>query len=116
MRCTDIQIHAKIPVSTSSNDDNAGSVPCFRDGNGYVYQIDAIKNACEESCAGIPIIRYKDDGQAETIGIAQTVKWNQDGFIEVDGTLRFGGTSENVIFDAVNNVASMTIVAIGLGS
>lgn len=116
MRCADIQIHAKIPVPTNSDGDHIYRTPCFRDGNGYVYKIEAVKDACEESCAGIPIIRYKDDGQAETIGVAQTVKWNRDGFIELDGVLRFGGTSENVIFDAVKNVAAMTIVAIGLGS
>ena len=116
MRCAGIQIHVKIPVLTNSDGDNIDRMPCFRDGNGVVYQIEAVKDACEETDQWLPIIRYKDNGRAETIGVARSVKWNPAGFIEVDGVLRFGGTSENVIFDAVNNVASMTIVAIGLGS
>lgn len=114
MRCTDIQIYAKIPVPINSNDDNACSVPCFRDGNGYVYQIDAIKNACEESDTGIPIIRHKDDGQAEMVGVVKTVKWNPEGFIEVDGSLQFGGTSEWVVFDDNKNVEFMAIRSIDL--
>ena len=91
-------------------------MPCFRDGNGVVYQIEAVKDACEEADQWLPIIRYKDNGQAETIGVARSVKWNPEGFIEVDGVLRFGGTSEEIIFDTVKNVTSMTIEAIGLGT
>ena len=116
MICVGIQIHAKIPVPTNSDGDNIYKMPCFRDENGVVYQIEAIKDACEESEPWLPIIRYKDDGQAETIGVARTVKWNPEGFIEVDGVLRFGGTSEEIIFDTVKNVTDMTIEAIGLGT
>ena len=116
MRCAGIQIHAKIPVLTNSDGDNIYKMPCFRDGNGVVYQIEAVKDACEETDQWLPIIRYKDNGQAETIGVARSVKWNPAGFIEVDGVLRFGGTSEEIIFDTVKNVTDMTIEAIGLGA
>ena len=116
MRCADIQIHVKIPVPTNSDGDNIDRMPCFRDGNGVVYQIEAVKDACEEMDQWLPIIRYKDNGRAETIGVARSVKWNPEGFIEVDGVLRFGGTSEEIIFDTVKNVTSMTIEAIGIGT
>lgn len=114
MRCTEVQIHAKIPVPTNSDGNNIYTVPCFRDGNNVVYQIEAIKDACDEAGC-LPIIRYKDDGSSEVIGIANSIQWNQDGFIEVDGVLRFGGTSEEIIFDSVKDVVSMTIESIGLG-
>lgn len=114
MRCADIQIHAKIPIPTNSDGDNTYRTPCFRDGNGYVYQIEAVKDACGETDQWIPIIRYKDNGQADTIGVARSVKWNQDGFIEVDGVLLFGGTSEWVVFDDDKNVEFMAIRSIGL--
>ena len=108
MRCAGIKIHAKIPVPTNSDGNNIYTVPCFRDCNDVVYQIDAIRDACDEA-GSIPIIRYKDDGSSEVIGIAHSIQWNQDGFIEVDGILWFGGTSEEIIFDSVKDAISMTI-------
>ena len=114
MRCAGIQIHAKIPVPTNSDGDNIYRMPCFRDGNGVVYQIEAVKDACEASKSGLPIIRHKGDGPAETIGFADTVMWNPDGFIEVDGVLLFGGTSEWVVFNDDKNVEFMAMRFIGL--
>ena len=116
MRCAGIQIHARIPVPTNSEGDNIYKMPCFKDENGVVYQIEAVRDACEEADAEIPIIRYKDDGQPEVIGVAYSIQWNPDGFIELDGLLHFGGTSEEIIFDTAENVTSMTIESIGLGT
>jgi len=115
LRCTGVPIHMKIPVPTNSDGDNIYAAPCFRDGNDVVYQIEAVKDACDDA-ENLPIIRYRDDGSSEVIGVARSIKWNQMGFIEVDGILRFGGTSEEIIFDSVKNVISMTIEAIGLGT
>ena len=50
------------------------------------------------------------------IGVVSSVAWNPEGFIEVDGVIQFGGTSEDIIFDTVKNVTSMTIESIGLGT
>lgn len=116
MRCTGIQIHARIPVPVNSEGDNVYGMACFRDENGMTYQIEAIRDACEEADAEMPIIRYRDDGQSEVIGVVNSVVWNPEGFIEVDGVIQFGGTSEDIIFDTVKNVTSMTIESIGLGT
>lgn len=51
-----------------------------------------------------------------TVGVAHSIQWNPDGFVEVDGVLRFGGTSEEIIFDTVKNVTSMSIEAVGIGT
>jgi hypothetical protein len=114
MMSANMRIHVKIPAPISSGGDNTCRVPYFRDGNGVVYQINAIEDACEASKSGLPIIRHQGDGQAETIGFADTVMWNPEGFIEVDGSLQFGGTSEWVVFDGDKNVEFMTIRSIGL--
>ena len=116
MRCTGIQIHARIPVPVNSEGDNVYGMACFRDENGMTYQIEGIRDACEEADAEMTIIRYRDDGQSEVIGVVNSVVWNPEGFIEVDGVIQFGGTSEDIIFDTVKNVTSMTIESIGLGT
>lgn len=114
MRCEGIQINAKIPVEANQADKRYAVFPLFRDGNDVIYEIEAIKNACKDT-KDIPIIRYKEDGSSEAIGVAHSVSWNPTGFIEVDGVLWFGGTSEDVVFDSCHNVVSMNIEAIGLG-
>ena len=49
------------------------------------------------------------------MGVAQSIKWNPHGFIEVDGLLLFGGTSENIEFGNDDNVVSMELSAVGIG-
>lgn len=115
MRCVGIEIHVKMPVPVNYTGDVCGQKPLFRDANGVVYQIGAIQDACKKAL-DIPIIRYQPDGKTDVIGVARSVEWNPDGFIDVDGFLWFGGTSDDVIFDDRKNVTEMIITEIGLGT
>ena len=115
MRCSNIEINAKIPIPTVFGCNSANIArPLYYDGNGNAYAISAVKSACEEA-GNIPIIRYDDNGNTRIIGIAKTIQWNPDGYIEVAGTFRYGGTSEEVILNYNKEVVSMTIQSIGLG-
>lgn len=50
MRCSDIKIHAEIPVLTNSNGTNPYfETPSFKDKNPVVYELSAIKDACQEA-------------------------------------------------------------------
>ena len=115
MRSSEIQIHAKIPVPTDGNKYNANAVPRFHDKNGVVYQIKAIQDACDKA-QNLPIIQRGDNGKEDIVGMAHSIKWNPDGFIEIDGVLRLGGTSESVTFGSDGDIFSMEITAIGLGT
>lgn len=116
MRCMCAEIHVKIPVPVNYAGDSCDQKLRFRDANGVVYQIGAIQDACEKA-SDIPIIRYQPDGNPDVIGVARSVEWNPDGFIDVDGLLWFGGTSESgVVFDNRKNVTKMIITEIGLGT
>lgn len=88
MRCGNIRIHVEIPVYSDKND-------CFCDNNHVSYSIPAIRKACETT-SSLPIIHYDGQGTEKVVGVAQSIKWNPHGFIEVDGQLFFGGTSETV--------------------
>lgn len=116
MTCMCVEIHVKIPVSWNYTGGPCDQKPRFRDANGFVYQIGAIQDACKKAF-DIPIIRYQPDGSEDIIGVARSVEWNPEGFIEVDGLLMFGGTSESdVVFDDRKNVTKMIITEIGLGT
>ena len=115
MRCVGIEIHVKMPVPGNYTGGFCDQKPRFRDANGVVYQIGAIQDACEK-VSDIPIVRIQPDGKTDVIGVARSVEWNPDGFIDVDGFLWFGGTSDNVIFDDRENVTKMIITEIGLGT
>ncbi len=115
MRCMCVEIHVKIPVSWNYTGGPCDQKPRFRDANGFVYQIGAIQDACKKAL-DIPIVRIQPDGKTDVIGVARSVEWNPDGFIDVDGFLWFGGTSDNVIFDDRENVTEMIIAEIGLGT
>lgn len=114
MRCSNIQIHARIPIPVNSDGTGVAVVPSFRDLNGVVYAIDAVKNACGDADT-VPIIRYRDDGEPEPVGVARSVQWDPQGFIEIDGVLFVGGTAEDVIVTSSGDVVSMDIESIGLG-
>lgn len=99
MRCGNIRIHVEIPVYADKNN-------CFA--------MITIREACE-TASNLPIIQYDEQGTEKVVGVAQSIKWNPHGFIEVDGLLLFGGTSENVEFGNDDNVVSMELSAVGIG-
>lgn len=105
MRCGNIRIHVEIPVYADKNN-------CFCDDNHVSYSIPAIREACE-TASNLPIIQYDEQGTEKAVGVAQSIKWNPHGFIEVDGLLLFGGTSENVEFGNDDNVVSMELNSVG---
>lgn len=105
MRCGNIRIHVEIPVYADKNN-------CFCDDNHVSYSIPAIHKACE-TASNLPIIQYDEQGTEKVVGVAQSIKWNPHGFIEVDGLLFFGGTSESVEFWNDDNVVSMELNSVG---
>ena len=113
MRCTPVEFHARFPISENYDSGNCDHGPRFRDLNGVVYTIDAIKNSCKEN-TNVPVIQFQADGTPKTIGIVKSIKWDPEGFVEVNGVLRFGGTCEDVILDKTEIVIGMTITEIGL--
>ena len=108
MRCANIRIHADIPVV-----EEAGYLR-FHDHNNVVYSIEAIQKACEKA-SNLPIIKYDERGVEQVVGVAQSIKWNPNGFIEIDGMMLFGGTTEFVKLGNDNCVVSMEFSAVGLG-
>ena len=114
MRCTNIRIHAEIPVLVGTNDSAFASGSTFCDGNGVVYSVEAVRKSCE-NIGNLPIIQYDEHGVKKVVGIAQSIRWNPHGFIEVDGLLLFGGTNETVEFGKDDFVISMELSAVGLG-
>ncbi len=101
MRCKNIDITYSIPVPINEPD-----------GNGNMYTEEAIIKACEKS-EGQPIIQYNSEGKEVPIGIARTVKYS-NGFIWVEGTIWYGGTSESVLFDQQKQITDIKIVSFGL--
>lgn len=101
MRCGNIRIHVEIPVYADKNN-------CFCDDNHVSYSIPAIRKACE-TASNLPIIQYDEQGTEKVVGVAQSIKWNPHGFIEVDGQLLFGGTNETVELGRDDCVVSMEL-------
>lgn len=112
MRCTNIRIHAEIPVLVGTDDGAFASGSTFCDGNGVVYSAETVRKSCE-NIGNLPIIQYDEHGVEKVVGIAQSIRWNPHGFIEVDGLLSFGGTSENVKFGNDDKVVSMELNSVG---
>ena len=115
MRCTPVEFHARFPVFENYDRGGFDHCPCFRDWNGVVYTIDAIKNSCKGD-TNVPVLQFQADGTSKTIGIVKSIKWDPEGFVEINGFLLFGGTCEDVIFDKTETVTEMTITEIGLGT
>lgn len=105
MRCGNIRIHVEIPVYADKNH-------CFCDDNHVSYSIPAIRKACE-TASNLPIIQYDEQGTEKVVGVAQSIKWNPHGFIEVDGQLLFGGTNETVELGKDDCVVSMELSTVG---
>lgn len=104
MRINNVKVTMEIPVNFNQPDKN-----------GYVYTKEsweeAVKNAVDT-----PIEIIHDDGTRTVVGVAQDVNLVKDGeqdIILVSGMLRYGGTSEEVIYtkDVITNV---TLNGIGI--
>ena len=93
---------------------NKFSVELRDDDNHVSYSIPAIRKACE-TASNLPIIQYDEQGTEKVVGVAQSIKWNPHGFIEVDGQLLFGGTNETVELGRDDCVVSMELSTVGLG-
>lgn len=104
MRCKNIRIHAEIPVEIANG--------VFEDGNKGKYSEEAIRKACEKA-DGLPILQFDRDGNPLVIGIAEHVKWNPKGFVEVEGLL-FAGETEEVVDGNENVVREMEIESFGV--
>ena len=113
MRCEPIDIHAKMPVPINSDGTGICKIPCYKDANGVVYEIEAVKSACA-AAEDLPIVRYDDNGKTVVIGAVKSIRY-ENGNVEVEGTLFGGGTSEDVIFSSTKNVVEMSIKSVGLG-
>lgn len=113
MRCESIDIRAKMPVPVNSDGTGICKIPCFQDANGTVYEIEAVKLACEEA-KDLPIIRYDNCGNAIIIGVTSSIRY-KDGYVEVEGTLFGGGTSEEIIVSSTQDIVEMSIERVGLG-
>lgn len=116
MRCENIRVRMEIPVKVNSEGTNpCFATACFKDGNGVVYELQAIKDACTEADAkNIPIIQYNDGGEPVIIGIVDAIRYNESGFIELDGVIKFGGTSEEIVFSSTKDVVEMTLESVGV--
>ena len=106
MRCKNIKIHAVIPVEIEGG--------IFTDENKVKYSEEAIRKACEKADSQ-PILQFDRDGKPRVIGISEHVQWNPKGFVEVDGSLFFGGTDDVVNWNE-NVVAEMKIQTFGATS
>lgn len=113
MRSTEIGITLRIPVPINSDGTGICKMDCFRDDNGIVYEIEAIKDACDDA-ENIPIIQYDENGQQKVIGVADKLVY-EDGCMIVAGRIFAGGTNEDVIFTSSKDVTSMEINSIGFG-
>lgn len=100
MRCDMIGVTYKIPVPVN--------VP---DGNGILYTVDAVKNACLET-GGHPITQINIDGSDTVLGYTTQERYD-NGFIYVDGYLWHGGTTESVEYED-GKVVSMKIESLSI--
>ncbi len=113
MRSTEIGITLRIPVPVNSCGTGICKTDCFKDDNGIVYEIEAIKDACD-GLVNVPIIQYDENGQQKVVGIADKLEY-EDGCIYVTGRIYAGGTNEDVVFTSTKDITSMEINAIGFG-
>lgn len=102
MRSKNIEVTIKIPVPIDKPD-----------GNGVMFDVYAIKKACENA-NGSPIEVEDSDGNFKPIGVASKVTFIEDGgYICVEGSVWSGGTCEQV--DIIDNmVKDMTITSFGI--
>ena len=114
MKCYNIKVHAEIPIHTFIDQTGESPYLYFRDGNLNSYSIQSVREACE-NVSNLPIIKRDNLGSGEIIGFAQSIKWNPHGFIEVDGQLFSGGTTETVELGKDDCVVSMELSTVELG-
>ena len=121
MKCRNAKLHIEIPIEVNSN----GSSPyytskCFKDENGITYELAAIKDAARYATEDkdiIPImLQIGSKDEKIEIGNANLIKWNKDGYIEVDGVLNFISTiSDEYIFSSDKDIIDFTISEIIIG-
>ena len=100
MRVENIKVSLKIPIPMGEPDLN-----------GNVYTENAIINACNNA-DNLPITVYGEDKQPEVRGVATEVQY-KDGYILVDGYIRYGGTEELIEIEN-NQIVSMEIQSFGI--
>lgn len=85
------------------------------DGNGIMFNIDAIKKACENFTSR-PLEYVDKDGASTVIGTCDSIKFLEDeNVVWVDGYVWHGGTCESVdLLDKIVN--NMTITSFGICS
>lgn len=113
MRSTEISITLRIPVPINSDGTGISRIDCFWDDNGIAYEIEAIKDACDDA-QNIPIIQYDENGKQTVVGVADKLVY-EDGCVIVTGRILAGGTNEDVVFTSNKDVTSMEIKSIGFG-
>lgn len=121
MKCRNAKLHIEIPIEVNSN----GSSPYytskyFKDENGITYELAAIKDAARYATEDkdiIPImLQIGSKDEKIEIGSANLIKWNKDGYIEVDGVLNFISTiSDEYIFSSDKDIIDFTISEIIIG-
>jgi len=88
MRANNVKISMEIPVPFNNTDDN-----------GVMYSDRAFKDACEDA-VGQPIEIINNDGSSTVVGVATEIYYVTDevngDYIRVNGSLFYGGTSEQV--------------------
>lgn len=108
MKSYNIKVHAEIPIHTFINEVEKSPYLYFRDGNLNSYSIQAVREACEKA-SNLPIIKRDNLGLGKIIGFAQSIKWSQNGYIEVDGLLMSAEINETAEFGADKHIVSMEI-------
>lgn len=106
MRVDNVRVTFDIPVHFGQPDKN-----------GYIYTKESWEEAVKKAAdVPTPIEIINEDGTRTVVGVTQDVQLVKDGekdIIKVSGMLRYGGTSEEVIFtnDVITNV---TLNGIGI--
>lgn len=113
MKCYNIKVHAEIPIHTIIEEAGESPYLYYRDGNLNPHSIQAVREACENA-SNLPIIKRDNLGLGKIVGFAQSIKWNPNGYIEVDGFLFSGETNETAEFGADEHIVSMELGAFSI--
>ena len=108
IKCYNIKVHAEIPIHTFIDQTGESPYLYFRDGNLNSYSIQTVCEACEKA-SNLPIIKRDNLGLGKIVGFAQSIKWNQNGYIELDGLLMSGEINEIAEFGVGKHIVSMEL-------
>ena len=110
MRCKNIEVTLKIPMALDKEDEN-----------GVYYSKEVVEDAIQigQMLPFVFTTSYKDEDarlnlvKSSLFGQGQVFKY-EDGFLYIDGVIRFGGTCESVDIDEnTKRIVDMEIVEIG---